>query len=819
MPAHYNTRSNPNWNALIAALGSSDQNVADLVAAIKQQFFIKTASGTYLDNLGANSGVSRPPGVGMIDSAFKQYIPVLAYTPKQVRQIVNELLNIFFIPEATTAFVESGQPSTYALQDGWTLEYTVDNLYDELIHFHAADFVNINAATATEVAAAINRQAKHSNAEDYYNNINKNDYVKIFSNSVGSKGSITMVGGLSNIALQFNGFIGGAGTGLNTQWTVTKVGSEITMQWTGGSNPNLGLIQLNDIVMSTLTGNVGSFVITGISLSNNSISFQNLFGTAGVFTQTAAYQVSFFSPIKNVVYTQPNRAVVWEVNPGEAIVEMPATPPVVKRSLKGAAHINGSASTTTSYNSSSSLSVADASTFPMSGNFWLQEVQEIQTRYFTPTQNSLSSLSMNTRLQGTPIKYSYTDRLVLQTMGDTVAGQNTVTNLLSTAGIQVGQNVFMQGVPSYALVASILGSTVTLDHPATGTGSGITVQFAGNTLNNITPSLPLPAILDENTLTSLSRTGDTVTAVTTNPHDYQVGDSVGIYGSSGIVGVTCTATLHAGQNVLTAVSPIATVAPGQLVVGIGITPGTAVIGVGGSNVTMSLPALITTSESVTFNENLNGNFYITSVTSNSFTYNSIGMNGFALIPGTAVVQRIGFSPTGGSEVIITSANPFTFTRLAGSYIWDLSAPFVLSDNTASLVNSIQAGQTVPLLSLTQNTIPNQGGYVVFDFGLNTQEGPISYLFAPNNTTLVLDPSYVFQKSHAIGASVISIDNFGPHIMSGSAAEYPLYVTNPSEVRITLEQLIQSVASAGIFINFLIHYPNQLYSVLPTYTVT
>jgi hypothetical protein len=817
-PAHYNTRTNPNWNALLTALGTSDQNVADLVALIKQQFFLKTASGTYLDNLGANSGVSRPAGVGMIDSAFKKYIPILAYSPKQVRFIVDQLLNIFYGAELTIAFTESTQASPYTLQDGWTLEYTVDGVYDELIYFSAGDFTNIGAATATEVAAAINRQAKFSNAEDYYDNIAKADYVKIFSNSIGSRGSVKLVGGLANTALQFNGFIVGAGNSTGTEWTITKVGQTVTMAWTSGTNPNLNLLQAGDVVMSLLDGNVGYFAITEVNLSDSSIVFDNLFATAGVYTQDAVYQVSFFTPVKNVVYTQPNRAVVWEVTPGEAIVEIPATPPVVKRQLIGAAHLNGATSLMTAYNSDTSITVADASMFPMSGNFWLQEVQEIQTRYFTPTQDTLASTIFNTRLQGTPPKYSFSSRLVLETTGSTEVGSNIISNLASVADVAVGQNVFMAGIPSYALVTEVGSSTVTVDFPATASGTNTTVQFAGNTLTGITPNLPALATLDENTLTNLVRTSNVVTATTTVDHDYQVDDNVGIYGSSGIVFVTSTATLQSGGNVLTSVSPTTGIAQGQLVNGVNITPGTTVVSISGSNVTMSLPATANTTETVTFNENLNGGFVITSTTSDTFTYNLVGTDGTSSTPGYALVQGTGLAPT-GSEVIITSALPASFSGITGPYIWSLSAPFVLSSNTASLTAAIQAGQNVPLLALTANTIPVTGGYVVFDYGLNTQEGPVKYLYAPNNTTLVLDPSYIFQYSHAVNSVVTAIDNLGPHVMSGQGTEYPPYITNPSEVRLTLEELIESVVSAGIFIDFLVRYPDQLYSVLPTYTIT
>jgi hypothetical protein len=818
MPAHFNTRTNPNWNALITAIGQSDQNLANLIVAIKNQFFIKTASAPYLDNLAANDGVSRPAGTGMSDTTFKQFIPVMAYQPKQVKLIIDQLLNIFFSKETTTAFIESGKAQPYILEDGWELEYTVDGIYDELITFHTADFTNIGAALAEEIAATINRQAEHSAAESYYDNTNKLYYVKIFTNTVGSKGSIQLVGGRANIALQFNGFITTAGTATNTEWTVTKVGEKVTFQYVGGNSPGLNQLQVGNVFISLIPDNIGSFPITSIDLSNNSFTFDNLFATPGTYTQTDSTQSKFFVADKYVVYTQDVRAVTWEVTPGEVIVEIPATPPVVKRSLIGAAHINGAESLVTATNSLTSITVSDASQFPLSGTFWLQKEEEIITRYLTPTQDTISTNTFNTRFQGRPIEYTYASRIVLETIGNTVTGSTIVSNLGSTAGLVVGQNVFMTGVPSYALITEILGDTVTLDYPATADGTAVIVQFGGNTLNGITPNLPALATLNTNTLTSLVRSGDVVTATTTTPHGYQVGDVVTVYGSSGIVSTTATGTISTGSSDITGVSPVGTTSPGELVVGTYIPQGTLVKDVVGTTVTMTQVATNNATETINFNENLNGAFVITSVTGNTFTYDSIGLDGTATVAGTSEFDVIGMAPT-GSLVLITGAQPVSFTRIPGPYVWDLTAPFVLSDNVALLTESIQAGQTIPLLTLSENTIPSTSGFVVFDYGLNTQEGPVKYLYTPNSTTIVIDPSYTFQYSHAIGSSVISIDNKGPHIMSGLGTEYPPYITNPSAVRVTLEQLIESVASAGIFIDFLVRYPDQLYSVLPTYTVT
>src|SRR5574337_2292 len=91
MPRFFKTRVNPNWKAVIEAIGQSDQELADLVEEVRKQFFIKTASRPYIDRLGSNLRVSRPRLIGMDDPTFRTYVPVLAYQPKQVKAVLDSL--------------------------------------------------------------------------------------------------------------------------------------------------------------------------------------------------------------------------------------------------------------------------------------------------------------------------------------------------------------------------------------------------------------------------------------------------------------------------------------------------------------------------------------------------------------------------------------------------------------------------------------------------------------------------------------------------------------------------------------------------------
>lgn len=817
LPKHLSSKTNTNWKALVDAIGEQDQSTADLVAEVRKQFFVKTASRPYLDRLAANNKIARPRLVGMDDPSFRQYIPVLSYQPKQVKLIIDQLLDIFFFKESTTAFITSSAFQPFDFQDGWELEFSVDEQYTDRIIFKTSDFGNIHAAQANEIVASINRQTKYCYATAYYDSITKNTFIRMFTNTVGSKGSLRILGGRANIALQFNGFLINAGNGINTQWTVTKVGDEATFTNTGGADPGVNFLQEGDIAIIDLPGNEGSFKITHVDLVSNSFKFINLFATPGVTTNISANSVKFIRPEKFVAYLNPRRAMTWETSPGEVTVEMPTSPPVVKRSLKGSAHLNGQFSQMKNRISDTSIEVTDGYQFPESGTFWLERVDAIVQRIVTPTENQVVTRTGNTRLQYKVDRYEYTSRVSLLSTGDIVEGNSQIINLASVVGLQQGHQIIHPAFPPYTRVTSIAGLIVNTSFPATMSGTNENIKFLGNQLVGISPALPIAAGLNEYTLNSLVRNSNTVTGTTPSPHGYLVGDTVAIAGSSGIqVGAT-TGDITSASNVITNVPSMSGVAPGIVIAGPGIPVGTVIQGNTINTITMSTQATATQAvAAITFSENLNLGGVLVAVTPTTFSYIKLGTNGTAAVAGTSRVERIGLANV-GSKIIITDAIPNTVSRITGSYIWDQTATFVLSSNTAVINDAIQAGKIIRLMNTSANDMSSDGGFLIFDYGRNTQEGPVRYLYKPTANTIALDPSYTFKFAHASGSPIVAISRKGPHQMSGKATEYPPYITDPSEARFILQELIRSVKSAGIFVNFLVRYPEQLYATLDVYS--
>lgn len=679
LPALFNSRVNPNWKALVEALGENDQQIADLVEEVRKQLFVKTSSRPYLDILGANVRVSRPRLVGVQDTDFRKYIPILAYQPKQVKEILDKLANIFYLDDATRSFDDSQAFGPFVLTDGWTLEYTVDNIYREQITFEDTDFVNIAAATSEEVASAINRQTEHSFAVVVTQGNSNQKYVRLFTTTLGSKGSIRITGGLSNIVFRFTGFNDNSGNGANTQWTVSKVGDLVKFQHTAGTSPGINFLSEDDISFIDILNNKGSFVIERVDVSDNAFYFRNPFGTAGIYTQTTALQTKFMTPYTAAIYKNDKRAAIWETEDAKIIAELPAIPAIVKRNLKGGWHLNGVVSVMTSRVSNSSLTLSDASDFPNVGHFYMQQHKEILTS--VPAESLTITKNFNSRLIRAETRFSYTGK-------------------------------------------------------------------TGNTLTGITPDLPAAAALNQFNISSASRAGTYVVTVNTSAaHNFLVNDTVIVAGTTGPV-----------------------------------TP-------------------------------INGSFKIASVPSaTSFTYVSVGDTA-AATGGTARVERIGLANSGS---IIFSIDSYADTGILGSYVWDTAAPFVLSSLTALTTSDISTGSVVKTLNIGTNSIPNESGFLIFDYGTTQQEGPIKFLYKPSANSIALDPSYVFQFDHDAGSSVTMLRTRGPHTMSGIASEYPPYLTDPIVAREELEEIMRSVKSVGIFIEFLVRYPVQYYNTLDAY---
>lgn len=87
---------NPNVRALLTAWAEGDDDIVAQISAAKDQLFVQTALASFLNLLGSNVGVFRDPIFNLSDDTFRDLIPVLSYAPKQVKDTITQVLDIFF---------------------------------------------------------------------------------------------------------------------------------------------------------------------------------------------------------------------------------------------------------------------------------------------------------------------------------------------------------------------------------------------------------------------------------------------------------------------------------------------------------------------------------------------------------------------------------------------------------------------------------------------------------------------------------------------------------------------------------------------------
>jgi len=146
-----------------------------------------------------------------------------------------------------------------------------------------------------------------------------------------------------------------------------------------------------------------------------------------------------------------------------------------------------------------------------------------------------------------------------------------------------------------------------------------------------------------------------------------------------------------------------------------------------------------------------------------------------------------------------------------AYMFDPTGQlFTVTGKVANTTAQIAQGVISPTLSVDNaSAFANQPGLLLLNFGRNDQEGPISYNSRPNNSTLLLDASYIFQKQHLVGTKVNYVANT-PTIPRITGEDYAVYVTGTQEARTAAQDLIKKLLAAGVVVRFVIEFPEVLF---------
>lgn len=338
-----------NVDAVLNALATSTSYLVNSVQAVNQNLFITTASAQYLDLLLAQYGITRPPEVGISDDVFRE-IGLQVKNRKQVRDLINNLLDAIFGDQFTKAYDSSTMVEPYNLNDGDTLIIQFDGAAPVTVPFQTANFVDIHNAKAIEVADAIVSYLTSQNLTGLATTGNNGlgNYVQLVSNTIGPRSSVTVLGGSAQNVLVFPSPVS-AGGNASTQWTLTvQSDGKIRFTWSGGANPNLGKLAPGNYVNIygggfASSSNVGTFTIidaVGGTVNNSYFEVYNPIGTTGIVTQGSNTAVLFFNPVRKTVQSNGYYAALYQVESNVVQIFLPATTKVVRRGRVGSAHLH-----------------------------------------------------------------------------------------------------------------------------------------------------------------------------------------------------------------------------------------------------------------------------------------------------------------------------------------------------------------------------------------------------------------------------------------------------------------------------------------------
>lgn len=340
----------PNTDAILNALAAgSSSYLINNVAAVNDNLYIATAVDIYLDQRLADAQIVRPANVGLSDDVFRQ-IGIEVKNRKQVRDLINNLLDSIFGDEFVRALSKSAAIEPYSLVDGDQLLISFDNQTAIPVTFVTGDFQNIASAKAQEVADAITKNLRSLGFTGTA--IAKNDgnggYVELLSDTVGPRSSVTVFGGRAQNELLFNSAVP-AGGNMSTQWTLSlQSGGVIRFTWSGGANPNLGKVASGNYVNVFGGGfasspNEGSFIIlnsVGGVINQSYFEVSDPLGTSGIVTQGSDDAVLFYNPVRNTLASQHSFAAVYQTQNSILQIFLPAATQVIRRNRIGSAHLH-----------------------------------------------------------------------------------------------------------------------------------------------------------------------------------------------------------------------------------------------------------------------------------------------------------------------------------------------------------------------------------------------------------------------------------------------------------------------------------------------
>jgi hypothetical protein len=751
-----------NVKAILGTLGDEDLKMERLTISVNDQLSLSTASAQYLDKLAASRGLPiRPAELGMEDLAFRQ-MGIEIDANKQITEVLHTVLATFYGDEAVRAYAQSGTGEPYQLADGMELLFMLEDGIEQILTFQASDFTNISQASAREVSDVITRYLRNNGyggfGSPFVDVETGETLVRIFGAAKGPYGQVIVTGGEAQTVLRFP-FVRGTELALNdTVWEITRnIGSTLRFRWAGtGSAPALDKVLVGDRVLLYGSqfkgaGLGGTYVVTDVRPPQPIATYDS-----GWFEFEKVDFSGLKSSLPDVAPPANQAATTWSIGTTYPIGY------IVSHSGKF-------------YESLQSGNVGNQpDTSPL---FWAETESNGVFYTTTLTQNEYQDLMFVSGKKNTP--YSQ-PRFALAWEPD-----SDLLRIYMPATTKVVKRDLIGSAHIHALYpeGNLDGAFGSATDPALQVEviTEYSIRYPQNGFDNQGTGGTLQHGVTTVDVDYAAREAGYVTLVTTEPH--------GITGSPDSFGRILSTTLITvaidRYNFDDVDNPFLGAYMVDPAAGYALSPNVA-----------------TSREQILAGESRN-TLFVKGLLPNQTGYLWFDLNRDTEEgPVRYFGAQVAAAPT-ITNLVSISQNGTTVTVITAMPHGAVPGSSVLVAGTSGFNGTYTvAGVPSPTVYTFQKTPPA----VTAETGVGTS----STLVDGVASTLLMDPSYNFRNSHAIGADVTLLEQNQAYQPLANGLDYGFYVTGTADGRVFAEALMRDITAAGIkHLDIVIVYPNDV----------
>lgn len=789
---------------MLAAIQEATDLLADNVEAAIDQQFTSTASGKYLVQLGQAQGFAMPPNSGLDLQAFEQLVPIMTADPKQIRLTIERLVEAFYGHERTSPAIQATQSGPFGLVPGDDLLIETQSGLTTIaiLEGELGDFTNV---TTGQLASIINAAQADFTADEVIDRITGASRLRLTASTRGLTATLRVAGGTLQNLLQFPRFVPTAQTA-GTTLLLTRTTPEsdlLTVTWNGTPpDPQFWRVHKDDVL--TLRGLLdgadpwsvlnGTHVVVDSGFDYLVIRNDTFNSVTSTLILTDSKQLAVTQSEPLGLFDQEEQAIVSQIVDDEIDITVPAVPPLVRRSLKGSAHLHGQINPVITFTRGTIQLAVPTDTDEILPGGQLR----LRNRYhrFAGIDKMLRTITVDSNPTQPTYVVSTDDAdgvlpwTVAQPFGidpieATLQSDRYVITFPYRHGLWTGWAITLAGF--------------------VGTGNATTgrlnQEHQVEVINDHTVAIYLSDASGDPVLFSGFTWGpaDVVRQSTTQP------DGSDFYLQFASSGAAAASGLTAGRLFMINTSGGVDVEPilaGQLrgrrlvvqtVVGATITF-TAGLGLGSDGTVM-------TAISGTRSGEIGG--------ASGTQYLNVA---------SATNLRAVFTEL---EAVNCTAQISSNPNYVGSFLYDpdgvSGVNLTVSKLIVGLADDVLAGDSPLALIVDAAEVDGepfpQAGFICVDFGTGRFEGPIRLLAVVENgptVQMLIDPAYRFKYSHDVGATVQYVRQNTAYRPTTTGSDYPVYLTGTAAARETMFLLVDQLVAAGVFVNKDVLYPDLRY---------